>query len=347
MHRHGKIPFWHKERHSARRPLLVKRQAILAAVRAHFANEGFLEVMTNALQISPGLETHLHAFETALVHPDGAQQAYYLHTSPEFAMKKLLSAGEEKIFSLAHVFRNREVSALHVAEFIMCEWYRAQAPLDTVMAECIAIVRLAAQGAGAAQFSWRGRRCDPHAPVERLSVRAAFLRHGGLDLYDFLDAAGAPLREPFLRAAATLGLHLSADDTWSDLFSRILCEKVEPRLGLGQLTLLCDYPSCEAALARVRAQDPRVCERCELYACGIELANGFGELTDPSVQRARFEATRAEQRRIYGRAYPLDEDFLAALSSMPEASGCALGLERLIMLAVGAKSVAEVQWTHL
>ncbi len=319
----------------------------MAALRAHFEAAGLIEVEPAILQASPGNEAHLHGFEAELIGTDAVARRAYLHTSPEFAMKKLLAAGEERIYAFSRVFRNRERGALHAPEFTMLEWYRVGAPYEALMHDCAEILALAARTAGAERFEFRGRRCNPLAPPERLSVRDAFQQHAGIDLFASLpaDRRGTPDRARLAAQAANIGVRVAADDGWSDIFSRILSEKVEPQLGLGRATLLYEYPVSEAALARVNARDPRVAERFELYACGVELANAFGELTDAAEQRRRFEGEMAEKQRVYGHAYPLDEDFLAALEHMPEASGAALGFDRLAMLACGAKRIEDVQWT--
>ena len=340
-------PFWSQDRHADRRPRLLARARALSALRRRFDAEGFIEVEPAALQVSPGNETHLHGFATHLIGPDGAAHAAYLHTSPEFAMKKLLAAGETRIFAASRVFRNRERGALHTPEFTMLEWYRVGEPLEALKRDCTDALALAAEAAGASRLKFRGREADPFAAPESLAVRDAFLEHSGIDLFESLpsEGRGEPDREILARKAQAKGLRVAADDTWSDLFSRLLAEKVEPKLGIGRPTFLCDYPACEAALARVSRQDARVAERFELYACGVELANAFGELTNPAEQRRRFEADMREKARVYGEAYPLDEDFLDALAHMPAASGAALGFDRLMMLACGADHVEDVQWT--
>ena len=340
-------PFWRPDRHADRRPRLAARARILAALRADFAAKGFTEVEPAALQVSPGNETHLHGFAASMIGPDGAPCPAYLHTSPEFAMKKLLAGGETRIFAAARVFRNRERGALHAPEFTMWEWYRVGEGLEVLMNDCADMLAIAAREAGAETLRFRGREADPFAPPERLSVREAFVRHAGVDIFESLppDGQGEPDRERFASQASAKGVRVAADDTWSDIFSRILSEKVEPNLGLGRATFLCEYPASEAALARLSPADPRVAERFELYACGVELANAFGELTDPAEQRGRFEEDMALKQRIYGESYPLDEDFLDALAYMPEASGAALGFDRLAMLACGADTIEDVQWT--
>jgi lysyl-tRNA synthetase class 2 len=322
----------------------MARGRIQRAIRSWFEAQGFVEVETAALQVSPGNETHLHAFATELIDPDGERRPVYLHTSPEFACKKLLAAGEERIFTFAQVYRNRERGALHHPAFTMLEWYRAGAPYETLMEDCSALLAIAAKAAGATTFSWRGRSIDPLAPPERLSVADAFERLAAIDLAATLGGS-APDRDALARAAVAAGLKVAAADTWGDIFSRILVAKVDPALGHGRATLLTEYPAHLAALARPKPGDPRVAERFELYACGVELANAFGELTDPAEERRRLEEEMAEKQRRYGERYPIDEDFLAALAHMPPAAGAALGFDRLVMLAAGARHIEQVIWT--
>jgi len=279
-----------------------------------------------------------------MIGNDGAGQAMYLHTSPEFTMKKLLAAGEMRIASLQHVWRNRERSALHHPEFTMLEWYRAAEPYDAIIADTLALIRLAAETTGITGFEFRGRVCDPHVEAERVSVAEAFRAHAGIDLLATMDADGVPNGEALAAQMERVGMAVPDDRSWSYLFTQILVEKVEPELGNGRVTVLDRYPACEAALARRVPGDRRVSERFEVYACGVELANGFGELTDAAEQRVRFEAEMAEKQRIYGERYPIDEDFLAALDFMPEASGVALGFDRLVMLATGAQRIEAVLW---
>lgn len=336
-------PFWSPERHLDRRPFLQARGAITGAIRGFFAEQGFVEVETSVLQVSPGNETHLHAPRTEIMRPDGSRASRYLRTSPEFACKKLLAAGEPRIFELARVFRDRERGDLHLPEFTMLEWYRASAPYDAIMADTMVVIARAAQATGIGTFSFRGRTADPFSEPELLTVAGAFERFAGIDLLSTI--LGAEGNRAALAQAAAGKVRVAEDDTWSDIFSKVLVEHVEPHLGQGRLTILFEYPSPEAALARVKAEDPRVAERFEVYACGVELANGFGELTDAEEQRKRFTESMAEKQRRYGEAYPLDEDFLAAVAAMPEASGVALGFDRLVMLASGATRIDQVVWT--
>jgi elongation factor P--(R)-beta-lysine ligase len=336
-------PWWSPARHADRRPFLAARGAVTHAVRAWFEEQGFVEVETAILQLSPGNETHLHAPRAELTAANGERLTRYLRTSPEFAAKKLLAAGEARIFEFARVFRDRERGDTHLAEFTMLEWYRANATYEAVMADSVAVIAQAAQVTGTRQFSFRGRTADPFAEPELLTVAAAFDGFAGIDLLATL-AGGRPDRGA-LAAAAQAKVRITEDDTWSDIFSKVLVEHVEPRLGQGRLTVLFEYPSPEAALARAKTADPRVAERFEIYACGVELANGFGELTDAGEQRRRFTEAMDEKQRRYGERYPLDEDFLAAVAEMPQASGTALGFDRLVMLASGATKIDQVVWT--
>jgi lysyl-tRNA synthetase class 2 len=323
----------------------LARVRIVAALRAWFVAEGFIEVETGALGISPGNETHLHAFTTSLAAPDSARSPLYLRTSPEFACKKLLAAGERRIVEFARVFRNRESGALHHPEFTMVEWYRAGEPYQVLMQDCAALLAKAAEAAGTKEFRFRGRVADPFAEPVRLTVAEAFAKFAGIDLLATLPD-GKPDRERLARAALSAGIRIADDDRWGDIFSRVLVERIEGQLGIGRATILDEYPSVQAALARP-ARNPCVAERFELYVCGVELANGFAELTDAVEQRRRLENEMAEKQRIYGERYPLDEDFLAALAQMPQSSGIALGLDRLVMLAVGASRIDQVIWTPL
>ena len=338
-------PWWTPDVHADRRPRLVTRNAMTHAIRSWFAERDFIEVETAALQISPGNETHLSAFATEAILPDATRQPLYLHTSPEFACKKLLAAGETRLFSFGPVYRNRERGPLHHPEFRMLEWYRAGEDYESLMLDCAAMLALAAERAGSTRFAFRGREADPFAEPERLSVAEAYQRHAGIDLLATIAADGTPDLAALLGAVARAGLRTAPDDTWSDLFSRVMVERVEPTLGQERATILYEYPVVEAALARPSARDPRVAERFELYCCGVELANGFGELTDPVEQRRRFAADMDEKERIYGERYPIDEDFLSALAIMPAASGVALGFDRLVMLATGAARIEDVIWT--
>jgi lysyl-tRNA synthetase class 2 len=337
--------WWSPAFHADRRPLLLTRNRIQAALRGWLAGEGFTEVDPAGLATSPGNEAHLHGFATEAIGNDGVPRQMYLHTSPEFAMKKLLAAGETRIHAFSHVWRNRERGALHSPEFTMLEWYRVGEGYEVLMADTVAFLRLAAREAGASVLRFRDRVCDPFEEPERVTVAEAFRLHAGVDLTGSIRPDGSTDAELLGAELDRIGVRRAADDTWSDMLSRVLSEKVEPNLGDGRVTILDHYPAAEAALARRVPGDARVAERFEVYACGVELANGFGELTDPEEQRRRFQAEMAEKARVYGESYPLDEDFLAALSIMPPAAGIAMGFDRVAMLATGAPRIEDVMWT--
>ena len=338
--------WWRPERFALRRPRLLQRGHILEAVRRFFAERGFAEVNTPALQASPGLEPHLRAFATELSDPlTGRAVSRYLHTSPEFAMKKLLVAGMPRIWQLAHAFRNGERSATHHPEFTMLEWYRAGASYRDLMGECAALVHACQEAAGAEALTWRGLAADARGEWQRISVADAFRRHCGVDL---LATAPDPDRSDaghLAAEAARIGITPHPGDDWETLFFRIFLERIEPVLGVGVPTILYDYPVSMAALSRRSPRDPRLAERFEVYVCGLELANAFGELTDPAEQRARFIADQGRKEALYGYTYPIDEDFLAALEEgLPDCAGIALGFDRLVMLATGAAHIEDVLW---
>ncbi len=337
-------PWWTPHVHTDRRPLLLARARIKSAIRGWLEDRGFVEVDTACLQVSPGNEAHLHAFKTELIGTDLARSPRYLHTSPEFAMKKLLAAGESRIFTFAPVFRNRERGALHAPEFTMLEWYRAGESSRVLWEDCIAFLRLAAAQTGRTAWTWRNRTCDVGQNLGTNSLDRAFSEMAGIALHETYTA-GAVDRDGLARRAQAAGFTIADEDSWSDIFSKVLTAAIEPQLGTVRPEFLTDYPTHEAALAR-RVQDhPQLGERFELYVCGVELANGFGELNDPAEQRRRLVEQMDLKERVYGERYPIDEEFLMALAQMPAASGCAMGFDRLVMLATGAQRVEDVQWT--
>ncbi len=324
---------WRPDRLARRLPHLEARARLQAALRGWFAAEHFVEVETPILQVAPGAEVHLAGFSTTWKTPDGIERPRWLHSSPEFAMKKLLAGGMPRLFQFARVFRNAEGSALHHPEFTMLEWYRADAGYETIMADCAAVLALS----GAKELRWEDRVCDPAAAPERLTVAEAFERHAGVDLFATTGDAA--------KLSHLSGVAMHDGDSWDDVFFRVMFDRIEHRLGIGRPTILCEYPIAMAALARAKPGDPRVAERFELYACGVELANAFGELTDPAIQRVRLQADMDEKERLYGLRWPVDEDFLAALDhGLPDCAGIALGFDRLVMLATGARHIEDVLW---
>jgi len=339
-------PWWTPAIHADRRPRLLARNRLRRAVRDWFEARDFTEVETAALQVSPGNEMGLSAFATTLETPAGGRETLYLHTSPEFAAKKLMAAGERRLVVMGPVWRNGERGALHAPEFTMLEWYRAGERYEQLMRDGADLLRLAAETAGTTRFRFRNREADPYLEPERVTVAEGFHRFAGIDLLATLSPDGTETdREDLGAQVRAAGIRTAPDDTWGDLFTRVLVERVEPGIGEGRAAILHEYPAPEAALARRKAGDPRVSERFELFCCGVELANCFGELTDPAEQRRRFESEMSERERRFGSRYPVDEDFLAALAHMPQTSGAALGFDRLAMLAVGAERVEDVIWT--
>jgi len=325
-------PAWHPERFAARLPFLRRRVLLIRAVRAFFEARGYTEVETPYAVPVPGEEVHLRAFATEQELPHGGRRKLWLHTSPEFAMKKLLAGGAGPIFQFCRVWRNGEGSDLHAPEFTMLEWYRPGATMDSLIDETLSLLRAVLPPV----VTCRGVTTDLSAS-ERLTVADAFARHAGADV--LATAGNAPA------LAAQTGARLRGGETWEDLFFRLLLERVEPRLGRDRPTFLTHWPAAQAALARRDPADPRVAERFELFVCGIELANAFVELTDAAEQRARFLGDRARRLAAGGQDWPLDEDFLAALAhGMPDCAGIALGFDRLAMIASGADRIPQVQW---
>jgi len=333
-------PWWDPARHADRRPLLLTRNRIRRALTDWFEAEGFTEADPACLVAVPAAEVHLHALKVTTTAPDLTTGRAWLQTSPEFALKKLIAAGETRLFSFARVWRDREGGPRHATEFTMLEWYRADADYTQLMEDCATVLRIAAEAAGTTVFRHRDARCDPFAPLRRVTLAEAFAAEG-IDLLATLpETDPAPLAAALTRA----GIPHRPGDSWSDLFSKALIERIEPALGPAA-TILDRYPAPEAALARRTPDDPRTAERFELFACGVELANAFGELTDPAEQRARFTADMALRARLYGEAYPIDEDLLDALGHMPPTSGIALGFDRLVMLATGAPRLTDIMWS--
>lgn len=334
--------WWQPEEFSKKRPFLAVRQAVTREIRGFFDAQGFAEVDTPILQICPVIDAHIIAFATPQRGVDGEVfRTMYLHTSPEFAMKKLMVGGMEKIYQICHVFRNGEESARHSPEFTMIEWYRTNADYNDIMDDCVGLMRACAKAAGATQFNHKDFTCDPFAEPVTITVQDAFMKYADIDLQLFLDDKPA-FRAEIIKKT---GLHTADDDGWDDLFFRVMGEKIEPFLGMDRPTFLCDYPVSMASLSKPSDKDPRFAERFELYVCGIELANAFSELTDAAEQRRRYHIEMDAKERIYGERYPLDEEFIAALEhGLPRSGGIALGIDRLVMLCAGADDINQVLW---
>ncbi|MEQ9446677.1 MAG: EF-P lysine aminoacylase EpmA [Rhodospirillaceae bacterium] len=339
-------PNWDKTRYAARKSNLHARARILKAIRTYFDDEGFLEVETPILQVSPGIDRHIRPIKASVAGAFTAPHMNrFLHTSPEFAMKKLLAAGERRIFQICHVFRDHEDGPLHHPEFTMLEWYRAGASYESLIEDVQALALLAANASSAKQFKYQGVAVSIEKTWKKLSIAEAFSVYAGIDLLAQVEGDGAEKTGSFLSAARQSGVRCEDTDSWDNIFHRVMLEKVEPALKKGPPIFLYDYPAPVGALARHKPQDPRVCERVEAYACGVELANGFSELTDAEDQRQRFERDRSVFETQYGTQLPIDEDFLMALASVPPSAGMALGIDRLAMLLTGAGQVKDVMWS--
>lgn len=320
--------WWLPHHFSQKKQNLETRQTVIKAVRRFFDDQDFWEVETPALQIQPGAEVHVHAFQTELLSPDlNNQSTRYLHTSPEFSMKKLLVAGCEKIYQICPVYRNAEGSSQHVCEFKMLEWYRTGVTYEQIMDDTIGLLRAVATAAKIKSFQKGNYESNPFEDWEKISVFEAFQKYAGIDIAkDWLPE-----------------LNTQNTEEWDARFFKVFMEQIEPYLGQGSPTILYDYPAHMAALSKVKKNDPRVAERFEVYVCGLELANAFTELTDAKTQLKRFEDDMAEKKRIYGETWPIDHNFIAALEQgMPDAGGIALGIDRLVMLACGADDIKDV-----
>lgn len=333
--------WWRPNNFTQKHPNLKVRGRIIKAIRAFFDDAGFDEVHTPVLQVCPTIDTHIHAFATDLKGVDlKVKKQLYLQTSPEFDMKKLLSAGMERIYQICPVFRNAEGSKRHSPEFTMIEWYRTHADYSDIMTDCEGVLRDCAKAAGITHYRYKEHECDPFQGGERLTVAEAFEKYAGITLVDYLGD-----KDGFRNKVNALGLHIAEDDEWDDLFFRVMDAKIEPFLGMGRPTFLIDYPLSMASLSKKKHSDPGFAERFELYVCGIELANAFSELTDATEQQTRYEIDMAEKERLYGEHYPMDEEFIAALESgLPPSGGIALGIDRLVMLATGAEDINDVLW---
>jgi lysyl-tRNA synthetase class 2 len=296
-----------------RRSQLSRRARLVAQIRAFFDARGFLEVETPILVPSPGLDIHLDAF--AVVTRSGER---FLSTSPEYQMKRLLADGHATIYQITKAFRRDELGAHHNPEFTMLEWYRAPGTVDAIMRDTEQLVAKITGGAVVLE----GRQHDVTPPFSRMTVLDAYATFAGSSPDETLAMA----------------------EHDEERFFRLLVDKVEPGIfALGRAMFLTEYPATQASLARRKTEDPRVAERFELYAGGLELCNGFGELTDPVEQRLRFERDRRTRAERGLPAYPIDERFLGALErGLPSCAGNALGLDRLIALACGTRTIADV-----
>jgi lysyl-tRNA synthetase class 2 len=339
-------PFWAQQNMARKLPFVKGRATVVRTIRQFFDQQGFTEVETPILQVSPGMEPHLRTFATHLEHGLGGQHVgRHLQTSPEFTMKKLLAAGMPQIYQLARCFRNGEFSRLHHPEFTMLEWYRSHAPYTQLMDDCASLLKCVENALGQSYQS-AGKTCSAQNGVEKRTVAEAFFQYVDLDIFATVTDLSDPDPNPQALAAALRhrNIYVGAEDRWEDLFFRVFMEYIEPNLGVGKPTILYDYPISMAALSRPKKNNPMLAERFELYVCGAELANAFGELTDANEQRRRFQQDLDLRQQLYGTSLPVDEDFLQAVAHMPPASGIALGVDRLAMLATHAAHINDVLW---
>ena len=322
-----------------------RRSQIIRGVRTFFESRDFIEVDTYITCHAPAPELHIEAVPVRFdVGPGGptAAAARFLQTSPELPMKRLLAAGVPRIFQIAPVFRDGDFSPRHRPEFRLLEWYRRDASWAALWDDCEALLTAVADGRS--HLKYQGRTFDMRPPFLRLTVDAAFRQWAGFSILEHLDTAA-------LRAALQKRqIYCTATDTWDDLFNRVFVGLCEPKLAaLSQPVFLTHYPAPMAALAQACPADPRTAERFELYVGGIELANGFGELTHAATQRTRFTQEQTARALAKKRSYPLDERFLSALEDLPPSAGIALGIERLLMLLCDAANIDDVvciPWTQ-
>ena len=322
-----------------RRNNLLRRGKIIQGIRKYFLQEGFVEIETPCLVPSPGMEPHLVALEVLITRPDGAKKKMYLHTSPEYCMKKLLGQGWDKIFQICRVFRDGEFGATHEVEFTMLEWYRTHADYRRIMEDCEGLLHyLSLEVLGKTEVSYQGKIIDLSPPAERVSVSRAMEIYGGVDIEKNSDGTS------LLKEAKSRGYRFERGGVYSfdEVFFKIFLEGVEPRLGNPKPAFLYEYPASMAALARLKPGNPLWAERFELYVAGLELANAFSELIDPAEQRRRFESEQRLRAVLEKPLYPIDEELLEALSHMPPSAGIALGVDRLVMFLCDAAQIQEV-----
>jgi lysyl-tRNA synthetase class 2 len=298
------------------RDAIVARSKMLRAIREYFYSENFIEVETPVIVNYQCQDPYIETPTIYVRDFKGKRHRLFLHASPEHSMKKLLVAGLEKIFQIAKVFRDREVTDMHNPEFTILEWYRVGSDYSDLTRDARALVLSAAKVVlGKRQIKYRGKKCDLSGEWKTLTLAEAFRNYAGEDLF-------------------------SERDDWDDWFFKTLATKVEPNLGIGNPLFLIDYPRRLGTMAKPKKDDPQILERVELYICGVELANGYSELTDPKEQRRRFEEVslaRGKRRKV------IDTDLIHALEAgMPQSAGMAFGLDRLLMLFLDAPQIKDV-----
>ena len=341
--------WWKSSEFSKKREFLDKRSKLNALIRNFFDSRGFLEVETPVLQVCPGMEVHIKVLETEIEGAFGGKETLYLHTSPEFSMKKLLAAGMDKIYQMTPVFRNSEFSPRHHVEFRMLEWYRAHSDYRDLMDDCEALLNACAPLCSNGLMHHAGMTVDPKAKVKRTSIAELFSEYADIDLSWVMgdEPSFEPEPKKFKDEALRIGIKTTDEDRFEDVFFRIYLEKIESNIGKNEAEIVYDYPLCMAALSRPKPEDKRFAERFELYACGLELANAFSELVDVKEQRERFNHDFLMKQKLYGKACAPDDEFLEALADMPASSGIALGVDRLAMLVASVDDIKDVLWVPL
>ena len=311
---------------------------MLSHTRNFFNSAGFLEVETPLLVPHPGMEPHLSPFETTF-GMGNESQSLFLPTSPEYAMKRLLTAGYEKIYQITKAFRREPVGPMHNPEFTLLEWYEAYADYNDVMKVTESFIHsLVTKLTSSSIIKWQGRSTDVTPPWQRITVEDALAEYAGIQADPFTD------KNEFIRLSRDAGYTaVTFDDSPEDAFFKVFLDGVEKHLGNVRPTFLTEYPASMAALSKRKVDRPEIAERFELYISGVELANAFTELNDPEEQRARLEEEAQTRLQNGDPSYAIDEDFLAALEAgMPPAGGIALGLDRLLMLITGSRTIQEV-----
>lgn len=307
---------------------LKSRSQIVRLIRRWFDERGFTEMHTPRLVGMPGQEPHLEPFWTDVIEANGTKHPAALITSPEYMMKRILAEGLDKIYDLGPCFRNTEPwDGTHDPEFLMLEWYRCDSGLVDLMDDTEEMMTWVAKEFGK----------SIERPFRRLTVEDAWKQYVNIDLAPLLDD-----REAMARLCRERGQTVTDGDSWDDLYFKIFLTEIEPKLGLEQPTFLYRYPKSMAALARLSVDDPRFADRVELYVGELELANGFAELSDEKEQRARFEEERALRQKLGKKIWPLDENLLSALPKMGNAAGIAFGVDRFVMLLMGATSINDI-----
>jgi elongation factor P--(R)-beta-lysine ligase len=330
---------WQELKNNPRlRKIYDDRIKIIRLIREFFWQKDFIETETPVAVRYPGQEPNLNPVPVIFEDQDGKKEKFFLHTSPEFAMKKLLAAGYKKIFQITRCFRNsEEFGGLHNTEFTMLEWYRAPGAYREIMDDTEAMYKYVGEKLLLKKMKYRDIEIGIFTDWDRMSMKSAWEKYAGVNLDDYLEI------EPMKKLALEKKYPVSAGDTYDDLFYKIFLSEIEPKLGLEKPVFVYDYPAQMASLSRLCADDNRYAERFELYAGGLELANAFGELTDADEQNRRLEADKALREKSGKDVYAVDPEFIGALrSGMPSASGIALGVDRMVLLFTGAKDINEV-----